>query len=101
VNFDASGAREGTIEVTTDTAAKRGLAVSEDRWQSWLYSGGHAVLCSSKVHCWTYIHVVSQTKLGIESLILSGRVATTTPKPHLNLNIMIRALAALLWYTFP
>lgn len=34
------------MEVTTDTAAKRGLPVSPDAWRGWLYTGGHAVLCS-------------------------------------------------------
>jgi len=49
VNYDPKGAREGSVEVTTDTAAKRGLAVSEERWQGWLYTGGHAVLCSPRM----------------------------------------------------
>lgn len=38
--------RETTVEVTTDTAAKRGLPVSREAWEGWLYTGGHAVLCS-------------------------------------------------------
>ena len=38
--------REDAIEVTTDTAAKRGLAPSAEAWAGWLYNGGHAVLCS-------------------------------------------------------
>lgn len=50
MNYDPKGAREGSVEVTTDTAAKRGLAVSEERWQGWLYTGGHAVLCSPRVN---------------------------------------------------
>ena len=50
INYDSNGAREGSVEVTTDTAAKRGLAVSEDRWQGWLYTGGCAVLCTQKVN---------------------------------------------------
>ena len=37
------------MEVTTDTAAKRGLAPSEDAWRGWLYSGGTAVVCSPQV----------------------------------------------------
>ena len=37
------------VEITTDTAAKRGLAPSEDAWQGWLYLGGHATVCSHKV----------------------------------------------------
>ncbi|KAI7841369.1 hypothetical protein COHA_004987 [Chlorella ohadii] len=41
-----AGQRETTIEVTTDTAAKRGLPVAPDAWRGWLYTGGHAVLCS-------------------------------------------------------
>ena len=48
--------REGAIEVTTDTAAKRGLAPSAEAWAGWLYNGGHAVLCSpqacASVSCW-------------------------------------------------
>ena len=49
INFDPDGGRGGTVEVTTDTAAKRGQAVGEEAWQGWLYTGGHAVLCSPKV----------------------------------------------------
>ena len=41
--------REDAIEVTTDTAAKRGLAPSAEAWAGWLYNGGHAVLCSPQV----------------------------------------------------
>ena len=41
-----AGQRETTVEVTTDTAAKRGLPVTPDAWRGWLYTGGHAVLCS-------------------------------------------------------
>ena len=44
-----SGCREQTVEVTTDTAAKRGLAVSPEAWQGWLYSNGQATLCSHQV----------------------------------------------------
>lgn len=40
------GQRETTVEVTTDTAAKRGLPVAPDAWRGWLYTGGRAVLCS-------------------------------------------------------
>ncbi|KAK9809438.1 hypothetical protein WJX73_007335 [Symbiochloris irregularis] len=43
------GAREASIEVTTDQKAKRGQAVSEQAWSSWLYSGGHATLCSPQM----------------------------------------------------
>eukprot|EP00884_Botryococcus_braunii_P011636 jgi/Botrbrau1/20473/Bobra.145_2s0034.2 len=45
LNLDAGGTREGSIEVTTDTAAKRGLPVTPGAWSGWLYNGGHAVLC--------------------------------------------------------
>jgi len=38
--------REEAVEVTTDRAAKRGLAPSAEAWAGWLYNGGHAVLCS-------------------------------------------------------
>ncbi len=47
--LDSSGAREAAVEVTTDTAAKRGLAPSEDAWRGWLYTGGCAVVCSPQV----------------------------------------------------
>lgn len=43
------GTREASIEVTTDQKAKRGQVVSEQAWSSWLYSGGHATLCSPQV----------------------------------------------------
>lgn len=43
------GEREESVEVTTDTAAKRGLAPSEQAWRGWLYNAGHAVVCSPKV----------------------------------------------------
>ena len=48
VNFSPDGSREGSVEVTTDAAASRGKVVSEAAWQGWLYTGGHAVLCSNK-----------------------------------------------------
>ena len=43
------GSREASVEITTDTAAKRGLPVSEAAWCGWLYSGGKASLCSRQV----------------------------------------------------
>ncbi len=43
--------RNESVEVTTDTAAKRGLAPSEEAWRGWLYNGGHAVSCTPKVCC--------------------------------------------------
>ena len=47
INLDPVGAcREDTVESTTDTAAKRGLPVSEAAWRGWLYSGGRATLCT-------------------------------------------------------
>ena len=49
INYDPNGGREGTVEVTTDNASRRGQAVSADAWDGWLYSGGHAVLCTPKV----------------------------------------------------
>ncbi len=49
LNTDPGGGREGTIEVTTDSAAKRALPVDAAAWQGWLYSGGHAPLCSHQV----------------------------------------------------
>lgn len=38
--------RESSVEVTTDSAAKRGLPVAADAWRGWLYTGGRAVLCT-------------------------------------------------------
>ena len=49
INISAEGSREGSVEVTTDAAATRGREVSEAAWKGWLYTGGHAVLCSDKV----------------------------------------------------
>ncbi|KAL3136760.1 Menin [Trebouxia sp. C0009 RCD-2024] len=49
LNTDPEGGREGTIEVTTDSPAKRALPVGAAAWQGWLYSGGHAPLCSHKM----------------------------------------------------
>ena len=54
LSLDGSGARGAAVEVTTDTAAKRGLAPSEDAWRGWLYSGGNAVVCSPQVPCASY-----------------------------------------------
>lgn len=51
INMGADASREASVEVTTDTAAKRGLAPSEEAWRGWLYNGGHAVLCTPKVCC--------------------------------------------------
>ena len=48
INYCPEGSREGSIEVTTDSAAKRGKVVDEAAWQGWLYTGGEAVLCSPK-----------------------------------------------------
>lgn len=36
------------MEITTDTAAKRGLPVAPDAWGGWLYTGGRAVLCTPR-----------------------------------------------------
>ena len=49
LNTDPEGGRGGTIEVTTDGAAKRALPVDAAAWQGWLYSGGHAPVCSHQV----------------------------------------------------
>lgn len=49
LNMSADGQREGTCEITTDNAPKRALAVEAAAWEGWLYSGGHAVLCSPQV----------------------------------------------------
>ncbi|KAK9845929.1 hypothetical protein WJX81_006194 [Elliptochloris bilobata] len=49
LSLDGSGARTAAVEVTTDTAAKRGLAPSEDAWRGWLYSGGCAAVCSPQM----------------------------------------------------
>ena len=49
LNTDPEGERAGTIEITTDSAVKRALPVDAAAWQGWLYSGGHAPLCSHKV----------------------------------------------------
>ena len=49
LSLDGSGERAAAVEVTTDTAAKRGLAPSEAAWRGWLYSGGTAVVCSPQV----------------------------------------------------
>lgn len=38
--------REASVEVTTDTAAKRGFPVAADAWRGWLYTGGAAVHCT-------------------------------------------------------
>ena len=40
--------RDSSVEVTTDTAAKRGLPVDSDAWQGWLYCGGRATLCTPR-----------------------------------------------------
>lgn len=41
----AQPSRELSVEVTTDTPAKRGLPATEEAWAGWLYNGGRAVLC--------------------------------------------------------
>lgn len=45
------GSREASVEVTTDTTAKRGLAADAAAWDGWLYNGGHATVCSPQVAC--------------------------------------------------
>jgi len=62
LSLDGSGARGAAVEVTTDTAAKRGLAPSEDAWRGWLYSGGHAVVCSHKVRGAAGARAVDETQ---------------------------------------
>lgn len=49
LNCDPEAERKGTVEVTTDSAAKRALPVDTAAWQGWLYSGGHAPLCSHQM----------------------------------------------------
>lgn len=49
INLDPGGTREGSVEVTTDTAARRGQVVAPEAWGGWLYNGGHAVLCDPHV----------------------------------------------------
>jgi hypothetical protein len=46
VQLAADGGRLTSVEVTTDTPAKRGLPVAADAWSGWLYCGGKAVLCT-------------------------------------------------------
>jgi hypothetical protein len=46
LNLGPEGGRERSVEVTTDTPAKRGLPVSPEAWAGWLYTGGRAVLCT-------------------------------------------------------
>ena len=53
INYNADGDREGSVEVTTDSAATRGRVVAGSAWQGWLYTGGHAVLCSPKARRFT------------------------------------------------
>jgi hypothetical protein len=40
------GLRERSVEVTTATASKRGLAVEPAAWAGWLYAGGNATVCT-------------------------------------------------------
>ncbi|KAK9861542.1 hypothetical protein WJX84_007248 [Apatococcus fuscideae] len=44
-----SGEREASIEITTDAADKRGLPVDAAAWDGWLYSGGHATVCTPQM----------------------------------------------------
>ena len=41
--------REHTVEVTADNKEKRGLTADERLWNSWLYAGGHPVVCETNV----------------------------------------------------
>ena len=59
LNMSADGQREGSCEITTDNVPKRALAVDAAAWEGWLYSGGHAVICSPQVrltsHKWAHL----------------------------------------------
>ena len=62
IHLGSDGQRKGSVEVTTDTAAKRGLAAGEKEWSGWLYTGGHGVLCSPQV-TWCKQATISRLKL--------------------------------------
>ena len=59
LNMSADGRREGTCEITTDNVPKRALAVEAAAWEGWLYSGGHAVLCSPQVRLLVALQLVN------------------------------------------
>lgn len=69
LNLDSSGSREGSVEVTTDSALRRGLAASEESWAGWLYAGGHAVICSPK-------HIIASLVTSMNPILASGKKAT-------------------------
>jgi hypothetical protein len=46
ISLDPLGGRAATVEVTADTAAKRGLPAAPELWAGWLYAGGFPVVCS-------------------------------------------------------
>mmetsp|Transcript_3189 Transcript_3189/g.7903 ORF Transcript_3189/g.7903 Transcript_3189/m.7903 type:complete len:524 (-) Transcript_3189:184-1755(-) len=47
ITLSPEGAREDSVEITTDNKARRGAAVEQAAWDGWLYNGGGAVVCAS------------------------------------------------------
>jgi len=71
--------RELTVEVTADNKEKRGLPAEESLWNSWLYAGGHPVICSTNTQA-----LVACT-MSIDYAITKSRVSEELFDLQLNL----------------
>ncbi len=75
--------------MTTDTAAKRGLAPSAEAWAGWLYNGGHAVMCSPQARV-QGLHAVQTSAQ--HAVMCNCAISCTPARPGL-LTIFVSCLA--------
>lgn len=75
LNLDRGGSREGSVEVTTDTAAKRAKPAEHDAWAGWLYNGGHALLCRPR-------QVVAALITSIHPIVTPGKSTSSKKKVY-------------------
>lgn len=82
LQLDPAGGREGSVEVTADSAAKRGIQADEALWRGWLYSGGKALVCSRQ-------QAVTAAVTSINPLIVAGKKpANSEPLRALQLELL-------------
>jgi len=61
------GWREESVEISTASKAKRASVVEAQAWDGWLYSGGHATVCSSGSSILSALLVSMNTVIGNRS----------------------------------
>ena len=75
LNLDPAGGREGSVEVTTDTTAKRAKPAEPDAWAGWLYNGGHALMCRPR-------HIVAALITSIHPIVTPGKNSSSKKKEY-------------------